>query len=157
ANLAESRLRRFPQTSLAADAAASANLAESRLRRFPQTSLAADAAASANLAESRLRRFPQTSLAADAAALRATVFGTPPQSIPPLPATVPPEEIDITMPWARPVPKVFWFNRRLRVWFSAQDKPAPLAIVISGTGSDGNVAKMSLLRGALYGAGYHVL
>ena len=94
---------------------------------------------------------------ADSAALRATVFGTLPQDIAPLPATVPLEEIDISMPWARPVPKVFWFNRRLRVWFSAQDKPAPLAIVISGTGSDGNVAKMSILRGALYGAGYHVL
>jgi len=34
---------------------------------------------------------------------------------------------------------------------------APLAIVISGTGSDGNTAKLSTLRGALYGAGYHVL
>jgi pimeloyl-ACP methyl ester carboxylesterase len=94
---------------------------------------------------------------ADSAALRATVFGTAPQNIAPLPATVPLEEIDITMPWARPVPKVFWFDRRLRVWFSAQDKPAPLAIVISGTGSDGNTAKLSILRGALYGAGYHVL
>jgi len=61
------------------------------------------------------------------------------------------------MPWARPVPKVFWFDRRLRVWFSAQDRPAPLAIVISGTGNDGNTAKLSVLRGALYGAGYHVL
>jgi hypothetical protein len=43
------------------------------------------------------------------------------------------------------------------VWFSAQDKPAPLAVVISGTGSDGNTAKISMLRAALYGAGYHVL
>jgi pimeloyl-ACP methyl ester carboxylesterase len=32
-----------------------------------------------------------------------------------------------------------------------------LAIVISGTGSDANTAKLSVLRGALYGAGYHVL
>jgi predicted alpha/beta-fold hydrolase len=52
---------------------------------------------------------------------------------------------------------VLWFDGRLRVWFSAQKKPAPLAIVISGTGSDGNTTKLSLLRGALYGAGYHVL
>jgi hypothetical protein len=52
---------------------------------------------------------------------------------------------------------VFWFDRKLRVWFAAQDKPAPLAIVISGTGSDGNTAKLSTLRGILYGAGYHVL
>ena len=32
-----------------------------------------------------------------------------------------------------------------------------MAIVISGTGSDGNTPKLSALRGALYGAGYHVL
>jgi hypothetical protein len=43
------------------------------------------------------------------------------------------------------------------VWLSAQDRPAPLAIVISGTGSDGNTAKLSTLRAILYGAGYHVL
>jgi hypothetical protein len=55
------------------------------------------------------------------------------------------------------VPDVFWFDRELRVWFSAQDKPAPLAIVISGTGGDGNTSVLSTLRGALYGAGYHVL
>jgi hypothetical protein len=99
---------------------------------------------------------PATGLA-DSAALRATVFGTPPQDIAPMPATVPLQEIDISMPWARPVPKVLWFDSRLRVWFSAQKKPAPLAIVISGTGSDGNTTKLSTLRGALYGAGYHVL
>jgi len=99
---------------------------------------------------------PPTGLA-DLAALRATVFGTPPQEIAPLPAKVPLFEMDLTLPWARPVPAVFWFDRRLRVWFSAQKKPAPLAIVVAGTGSDGNSAKLSLLRAVLYGAGYHVL
>jgi hypothetical protein len=99
---------------------------------------------------------PATGLA-DSAALRATVFGTPPQDLAPMPNRVPLAEINIAFPWARPVPDVFWFDRKLRVWFSAQDKPAPLAIVISGTGSDGNTAKLSILRGALYGAGYHVL
>src|SRR5450631_2398645 len=94
---------------------------------------------------------------ADSAALRATVYGTPPQDIAPMPSKVPLVEIDIALPWARPVPEVFWFDRKLRVWFSAQDKPAPLAIVISGTGSGGNNTKLSTLRGALYGAGYHVL
>src|ERR1700723_4533363 len=94
---------------------------------------------------------------ADSAGLRATVFGTPPQDIAPMPRRVPLSEINIALPWARPVPDVFWFDRKLRVWFSAQDKPAPLAIVISGTGSDGNTAKLSVLRSALYGAGYHVL
>jgi hypothetical protein len=99
---------------------------------------------------------PATGLA-DSAALRATVFGTPPQDVAPLPEKVPLEEINIALPWAQKVPDVFWFDRRLRVWFSAQDKPAPLAIVVSGIGSDGNTAKLSTLRAALYGAGYHVL
>ena len=85
------------------------------------------------------------------------MFGTPPQDIAPLPDTVPLLEIDVALPWARPVPQIFWFDKRLRVWFSAQEKPAPLAIVISGTGSDGNTAKLSMLRAVLYGAGYHVL
>ncbi len=99
---------------------------------------------------------PATGLG-DSAGLRATVYGTPPQDIAPLPAFVPLDEIDIKLPWARPLPAVLWFDRRLRVWFSAQRKAAPLAIVISGTGDDGNTAKLSLLRATLYGAGYHVL
>ena len=86
---------------------------------------------------------------ADSAALRATVFGTPPQDLAPMPSRVPLTEINIALPWARPLPEVLWFDRKLRVWFSAQHKPAPLAIVISGTGSDGNTAKLSILRGAL--------
>jgi hypothetical protein len=99
---------------------------------------------------------PATGLA-DSAALRATIFGTPPQDLAPMPASVPLTEIDIKLPWAKPVPAVFWFNSKLRVWFSAQKKPAPLAIVIAGTGGDGNTSKLAVLRGALYGAGYHVL
>jgi hypothetical protein len=101
-------------------------------------------------------RDPATGLA-DSAALRATVFGTPPQDIAPLPASVPLQEVEIALPWARPVPAVFWFDRRLRVWLSPQDRPAPLAIVISGIGADGNTALLSILRATLYGAGYHVL
>ncbi len=94
---------------------------------------------------------------ADSAALRATVFGTPPGDIAPMPAAVPLIEINLPMPWARPVPDFFWFDSKLRVWFSAQPGPAPLAIVIAGTGGDGNTTAISTLRGALYGAGYHVL
>src|SRR6202167_4893328 len=99
---------------------------------------------------------PATGLA-DSAALRATVFGTPPQDIGPLPDTVPMLEMEVALPWRQPVPQIFWFDKRLRVWFSAQKKPAPLAIVISGTGSDANTANLSVLRAILYGAGYHVL
>jgi len=99
---------------------------------------------------------PATGLA-DSAALRATVFGTPPADLAPLPARVPLTEIDLKLPWANPVPAVFWFDKKLRVWLSAQKTPAPLAIVIAGTGGDGNTAKLGTLRAALYGAGYHVL
>src|SRR6202045_1359676 len=99
---------------------------------------------------------PATGLS-DSAGLRATVFGTPPQAMAPLPAKVPLSEINIAFPWRLPVPEILWFDAKLRVWLSAQDKPAPLAIVISGTGSDGNTKTISVLRAALYGAGYHVL
>ena len=99
---------------------------------------------------------PPTGLA-DSAALRATVYGTPPKLLAPVPETVPLQEINISLPWKPPVPEVFWFNKRLRAWFAEQKGPAPLAILISGTGSDGNTAKISMLRATLYGAGYHVL
>ena len=85
------------------------------------------------------------------------MFGTPPQDIAPLPARVPVAEINVSLPWRQPIPQVLWFDSKLRVYFSAQKQPAPLAIVISGTGSDANTASIQVLRGALYGAGYHVL
>jgi hypothetical protein len=118
--------------------------------------LAIAMASCAEIIDSAAAAGPATGLA-DSAALRATVYGTPPQDIAPMPERVPLEEINIALPWAQPAPAIFWFDRRLRVWFSPQRKPAPLAIVISGAGSDGNTSKLALLRGALYGAGYHVL
>jgi Alpha/beta hydrolase family len=94
---------------------------------------------------------------ADSAALRATVFGVAPQDMATLPDKVPVSELTVTLPWRQPVPAVLWFNKKLKVWFTAQKQAAPLAIVISGTGSDGNTSKLQVLRAALYGAGYHVL
>jgi hypothetical protein len=99
---------------------------------------------------------PPTGLASSAG-LRATVYGPRPDDLAPLPARVPLAEIDIELPWHQSVPDVLWFDRKLRVWLTTQKHPAPLAIVISGTGSDGNTTKLELLRAALYGAGYHVL
>ncbi|MBS7456287.1 esterase/lipase family protein [Coralloluteibacterium stylophorae] len=99
---------------------------------------------------------PATGLA-DSAALRATVFGTGTEDRADLPETVPVREIEVDIRGNRPVPEVFWFNRRLTVWFSDQGRPAPLAVVVAGTGGDGNTEKIGVLRAALYGAGYHVL
>lgn len=128
------------------------------LQRLASTlaALCVSAAALADIAPMLPPGEPATGLA-DSAALRATVFGTPPQDIAPLPAKVPLLEMDLKLPWACPLPEVLWFDRRLRVWLSTQKRPAPLVIVISGTGSDGDTAKLSLLRAVLYGAGYHVL
>jgi len=134
---------------------AAAGLAVMAPAAFADDAVFADDAADQLIASSGTPE-PATGLA-DSAALRATVYGTPRQDMAAMPAKVPLVEINIGMPWARPVPDVFWFDGKLRVWFSAQDRPAPLAIVIAGTGGDGNTSVLSTLRGLLYGAGYHVL
>jgi len=94
---------------------------------------------------------------ASSAALRATVFGPPPQAQAALPETVPMEELDFAIEGGLPVPELYWFNRRLRAYLSVQPQEAPLAIVISGTGGTADTQKLRLFRRALYGAGYHVL
>ncbi|HLW23831.1 MAG TPA: hypothetical protein VKT22_05645 [Steroidobacteraceae bacterium] len=99
---------------------------------------------------------PPTGLAGPAA-LRETVFGPRPEDIAPLPARVPLLELNVRTAWHRPLPAVFWFDARLRAWLSPQQHPAPLVIVIAGTGGSGNSDKVTTLRGALYGAGFHVL
>ena len=50
---------------------------------------------------------PATGLS-DSAGLRATVFGTPPEAVAPLPAKVPLYEINVTLPWRLPVPEILW-------------------------------------------------
>lgn len=94
---------------------------------------------------------------ADSVALHATVFGPRAERVVALPARVPLDEIDFELPDAKPVPELFWFDRELRAYFSPQSGPAPLAIVIAGTGGNANAAKSVRLRGLLYDAGYHVL
>jgi hypothetical protein len=136
-------------------------LVRARMRRLQQIALAACLfGASLAIADEPIAPPPAPGPAAglaDSAGLRATVFGTAPNEMAPLPEKVPLAEIDIALPWRLPIPAVLWFDGKLRVWLTAQDKPAPLAIVISGTGSDGNTAKLSVLRAVLYAAGYHVL
>lgn len=94
---------------------------------------------------------------ADSAALRATVFGLAEDELATLPETVPVREINIAIEGGLPVPDLYWFNRELRVYFSAQKGPAPLAIVIAGTGGSANGGRIQTLRRALYQDGHHVL
>lgn len=94
---------------------------------------------------------------ADSAALRATVFGLAADELAVLPESVPLREINIAIEGGLPVPDLYWFNRELRVYFSAQKGPAPLAIVIAGTGGSANGGRIQTLRRALYQDGHHVL
>ncbi len=89
--------------------------------------------------------------------LRATVFGPDPDARAELPEHVRARELSFRVDGARPTPQIYWFNRELRVWFSAQSGPAELVIVIAGTGGGANTANVRLLRRALYADGYHVL
>lgn len=93
----------------------------------------------------------------DSQGLRDTVIGPAPERLAELVENVPARELNLAIDGVHPVPELFWFNRELRVWLSAQDGPAPLVVVVAGTGGGGDTQKLGLLRGALYGAGYHVL
>lgn len=94
---------------------------------------------------------------ADITALKATVFGPGEKQRASLPESIPVREINIAIDGSLPVSNLYWFNRKLRVYFSAQKKPAPLAIVIAGTGSGANSSRLQILRRALYQDGHHVL
>lgn len=94
---------------------------------------------------------------ADSAALYATVFGPDKEHLAALPASVPVREMNVAIEGGLPIPDVYWFNRKLRVYFSAQKGPAPLTIVIAGTGGSANGGNAQTLRRALYQDGHHVL
>jgi len=93
---------------------------------------------------------------ADSAALRATVYGSRRRILPPCRQGAAGRD-QHHMPWARPVPDVFWFGRDLRVWFSSQDKPPPLAIVISVPAATAHTGAFHPCAALYNGAGYHVL
>ncbi len=86
----------------------------------------------------------------------ATVIGTPRDAQASVPTKVPLEVHSIVRFPARTVPRVFW-AKGLRVGASKQEGPAPLAFVVAGTGGNWRDRKVSFLRQALYGAGFHVV
>ena len=86
---------------------------------------------------------------------RCAGLGTLPQDIAPLPSGCL-QEINIKLPWARPLPGDLLVRSPAAVWFVPSPKPAPLAIVIPGTAVRA-IDTLATLRAILYGAGYHVL
>lgn len=93
--------------------------------------------------------------------LAATVVGTPPEVSAKLPELVPGKNTfrDAARIFAqRPVPPVLWYNGQgLHYRVVYQTRPAPLVILIAGTGSGADSQIMRTLARALYQGGFHVL
>lgn len=87
----------------------------------------------------------------------ATVVGTPKLLRAELPRKIPIEDFELTVFRDREVPDVLWYNKTLRYSLVAQDHPAPLIVVIAGTGASYNAANMQALQRVFYQAGLHVL
>ena len=94
-------------------------------------------------------------------ALAATVIGTPAEVRVKLPELVRNRNFytdAIRVFPDRHLPPVLWYNDEgLGYGVVYQDHPAPLVVLIAGTGAAFNSAKMRLLAAALYAAGFHVL
>ena len=65
----------------------------------------------------------------------ATIVGTPPTARADLPERVALQDRELVVFPDREIPDAFWYIDRLRFGFLAQDKKAPLAFVIAGTGA----------------------
>lgn len=89
--------------------------------------------------------------------LIATIVGTPPEYQPSVPEEVRARNLSVPPLVDRPVPKLFWYQDRLRSSLAYQRKPAPLIFVIAGTGEDHNGRYMSFLQRVFYQKGFHVV
>ena len=87
----------------------------------------------------------------------ATVVGTPQSLQAELPIDIPVEDFELTVFRDRKIPDVLWYDQTLRYSLVAQDHPAPLIVIIAGTGAGYNSAKMLALQKVFYQAGLHVL
>lgn len=87
----------------------------------------------------------------------ATVLGTPPALRAEIPAFVPLEVQSIERFPDRKLPPVFWSGTELLFGVSKQSGPAPLVFIVAGTGGSWRDRKVTFLRSALYGAGFHVV
>ena len=87
----------------------------------------------------------------------ATIVGTPPAWRADLPERVRLQVRELVVFPDRKVPDVFWYTKRLRFGFLAQNKKAPLAFVIAGTGAGHDAEKVKILVKIFDKIGFHVI
>ena len=87
----------------------------------------------------------------------ATVVGTPAAYKADLPEAVAVSRRRLTVFEGRTPPEVFWYDTALRFSLVKQDRPAPLAFVIAGTGGNDASPNVRLLGRILSAAGLHVV
>ncbi|WP_207460777.1 hypothetical protein [Azospirillum sp. SYSU D00513] len=87
----------------------------------------------------------------------ATVLGTPAEMRASFPATVEPERRRLTVFEDRKVPDGFWYHDGLYYTALLQERRAPLAFVIAGTGADDRAEHMLSLGRMLHAIGMHVV
>ncbi len=87
----------------------------------------------------------------------ATIVGTPAAYRADLPQQVALQNRELVVFPERKVPDVFWYTKRLRFGFLAQNKKAPLAFVIAGTGAGHDSQKVNILVRMFDKIGFHVI
>ena len=90
---------------------------------------------------------------------KATILGTPPPFMPPLPEA---DDMDVTILEMvvfpdREIPEAFWYENTLSYSLAEQEGKAPLIFVIAGTGARYDSAKNTGMQKAFYQAGFHVI
>lgn len=87
----------------------------------------------------------------------ATVVGTPPAMRAALPENVPIDLRRLQVLPDRDIPEIFFYQRGLRYTLSAQPGPAPLVLIIPGTGAGPTARLVDVLTRIFWAGGYHVL
>lgn len=90
---------------------------------------------------------------------KATILGTPPPLMPPLPKAdeMNIKELEMVVFPDREIPEIFWYEKTLSYSLAWQEEKAPLIFVIAGTGARYDSAKNTDMQKAFYQAGFHVI
>ena len=90
--------------------------------------------------------------------IKATILATPVADRAPLPKEIRVKEYESFDVFPdTPVPKVFWYNEKLRYSLAYQKHKAPMMILIAGTGAGYDSTKMQMMQKAFFQAGFHVM